>query len=205
MKRKSFSILAATVAVITLTMTALTGKANDAITKLTDIKDISKINATGNVKVYISEGATEGVTVYNEYYSNSALVQEDNGELNITSFDSEQLEIWVQVNKLTRIEAGGNAEIKSLGKFTALELSVELNDSASADLNTQVISFASVVNDSASLKLTGDALDHAVIINGSGKTDVTDFDAISYTLEIQDKGQLRVSRQGKNITIQKPV
>ena len=205
MRTKLTTVLTVIVAVIMLTITTETSIAaeNNQVTKLTEIKNISKVTATGNVEVFLSQGGTEGVTVYNKYYSESALVQLEDGELRITSYGTEKLQVWVQVDQLRGIEANGSAKIQSLNKISALELSVELNDSSSAILNTETISSDAQVNDSSTLNLSGSAEDHSLTISGTGKVDVTDFNSPSSSLNSEGTGKLVISRDGKSIIIQK--
>ncbi|HEY5391886.1 MAG TPA: hypothetical protein VIJ57_07220 [Hanamia sp.] len=68
---------------IAKTTYAATAKKENA-TVLTGVAAISKIEVHGNVEVYISDGATDQVKVYNKYYAESALVQSANGVLRIT-------------------------------------------------------------------------------------------------------------------------
>ena len=177
MRTKFTTVLTGIVAIILLTITTQKSVAAESnqVTRLTEIKNISKVTATGNVEVFLSQGATEGVTVYNKYYSENALVQLEDGELRITSYGTEKLQVWVQVDRLSSIEANGTAKIRSLNKISALDLSVTLNDSSTAVLNTETITSDAQVNGSSSLSLRGSAEDHALTISGTAKVDVTDF------------------------------
>jgi hypothetical protein len=204
MRTKFTTVLTGIVAVIMLITTQTSRAAeNNQVTKLTEIKNISKVTATGNVEVFLSQGATEGVTVYNKYYSENALVQLEDGELRITSYGTEKLQVWVQVDRLSSIEANGTAKIQSLNKITALNLSVKLDDSATAILNTETISSDAQVNGSSSLSLTGSAEDHALTISGTAKVDVSDFHTTSSSLHSAGEGKLVISRNGKSVIIQK--
>jgi len=75
----------------------------DAVTILTGISGINKIEVYGNVKLYVSDGSKDEVKVYNKYYSERALVQSNNGVLRITSYKPEQLVIWVTAADLRHI------------------------------------------------------------------------------------------------------
>ena len=205
MRTKFTTVLTVLVAIIMLAITTQTSIAaeNNQVTKLTEIKNISKVTATGNVEVFLSQGATEGVTVYNKYYSENALVQLEDGELRITSYGTEKLQVWVQVDQLGSIEANGNAEIRSLNRISALNLSVTLNDSSTAILNTATVTSDAQVNDASTLSLTGSAEDHSLTISGTAKVDVTNFDSATSSLNSEGAGKLVVTRNGKNVIIQK--
>ena len=205
MRTKFTTVLTGIVAIILLTITTQKSVAAESnqVTRLTEIKNISKVTATGNVEVFLSQGATEGVTVYNKYYSENALVQLEDGELRITSYGTEKLQVWVQVDRLSSIEANGTAKIRSLNKISALDLSVTLNDSSTAVLNTETITSNAQLNGSSSLSLRGSAEDHALTISRTAKVDVTDFHPTSSSVNTAGEGKLVISRNGKNVIIQK--
>lgn len=205
MRTKFTTVLTAIVAVIVLTFTAQKSSAAEGIqlsTKLTEIKNISKITASGNVEVFLTQGGTEGVTVYDNYYGKYALVQLQDGELRISSYGTKTLQVWVQVDGLKSIEANGTAKIQSLNKISAPDLSIELSDSAVAVLHAETLASKANVNESASLSLTGSSENYSLSISGTGKVDATNFKAGEGSLKVTDNGQLVISRDGKNVLIQ---
>jgi hypothetical protein len=64
---------------------------NKVETTLTHIGNINKIEVRGNVEVYVANGTKDEVTVNNNYYAESALVQDENGVLRISSYKAEKL------------------------------------------------------------------------------------------------------------------
>ncbi len=128
---------------------------SQTVTVLTDISDISKIEVYGNVELYISDGSKDQVKVYNKYYSESALVQSKNGTLRISSYKSEKLVVWVTAADLREISAYDNAEVKSFGSLSKIELEVNLHDSASAKLDLDAFNANVIVNDQAKAELSG--------------------------------------------------
>lgn len=207
MRTKLTSVLTAIVAVVMLTITAQKSIAAEGVqlsTKLTDVKNISKITASGNVEVFLTQAGTEGVTVYDDYYGKYALVQLVDGELRISSYGTKTLQVWVQVDGLKSIEATGTAKIQSLNKISATDLSISLSDSAVAILNTETLVSKASVNEAASLSLTGSSENYSLSISGSGKVDATSFIAVDGSLKVEDDGQLVISRDGKNVLIQSP-
>src|ERR1700709_1713185 len=130
---KTQIITIATVAVLALGFTKLTYAApvnNQAYTVLTDISTINKIEVYGNVELYVSDATTDQVKVYNQYYSESALVQSKNGVLRISSYKNEKLVVWVSAKDLRTISAYDNAEVKSFGSLSKIELNVDLHNNA---------------------------------------------------------------------------
>ena len=119
---------------------AATGNEQQVSTVLTDVTSINKIEVHGNVVLYVSNGNADKVKVYNNYYAESALVQDQNGVLRVTSYSPQKLVVWVTVNQLQSIIAFDNAEVKSFGKLTAIDLNVQLFDNASAKLDMDTYS-----------------------------------------------------------------
>jgi len=163
MKTQIITIFAA------LVLTAGIAKANNAAPVknqtaivLTDISAINKIEVHGNVEVYVSDGATDQVKVYNKYYSESALIQSKNGVLRITSYKAEKLIVWVTANDLREISAYDNAAVNSFGNLSKIELAIDLHNNATANLAIDAFSASLTVNDQAKATLTGNANEYAL-------------------------------------------
>lgn len=124
-------------------------------TMLTGIGNISQIEVHGNVKLYVTTGNTEQVKVYNDYYAEDALVQEQNGVLRIASYNSQKLEVWVTVTDLSKLTAYDNAEIKSFGKFSAIDFTLALYNHASAQMDMEAYAAAISLNDQSAADLSG--------------------------------------------------
>ena len=170
------NLIATTLTLIVLTSTTIAAKADDnAVTILTDVKKVNKINVSGNVSLILVQSANESVKVYNNYYTKNALVQQKDGELRVSSYEKETLIVVVYVSNLSSITASENATIKTHGKFSALNLDVNLTDYAKADLNTNTISLNTSVNGNANLTLTGSTSDYNAVVNRFSKVNMTNF------------------------------
>ncbi|MBS1525899.1 MAG: DUF2807 domain-containing protein [Bacteroidetes bacterium] len=130
-------------------------KNDEVSTVLTDVNRISKIEVHGNVELFVSNDESDQVKVYNRYYSESALVQSRNGVLRISSYAPQKLVVWVKASDLRAITAYDNAEVKSVGKFSQIDLDVTLRDNASANLNLDAFSAKVTVADHAKADLSG--------------------------------------------------
>ncbi|HWZ13906.1 MAG TPA: DUF2807 domain-containing protein [Mucilaginibacter sp.] len=128
---------------------------NETVTVLTDISAINKIEVYGNVELYVSDGSKDQVKVYNKYYSESALVQSKNGVLRISSYKAEKLVVWVTAADLRSIAAYDNAEVRSFGNLSKIELEVSLHNNASVKLNLDAFSASVIVSDQAKADLSG--------------------------------------------------
>ncbi|HEY2580263.1 MAG TPA: DUF2807 domain-containing protein [Mucilaginibacter sp.] len=126
------------------------------VTVLTGISAINKIEVRGNVQLYISDGATDRVKVYNKYYAESALVQSANGVLRISSYKAEKLVVWVTASELSSVSAYDNAEVKSFGDISKIEFNVDLHNNATAKLALEAYTANVTVADQAKACLSGD-------------------------------------------------
>ncbi|MDP9075820.1 MAG: DUF2807 domain-containing protein [Bacteroidota bacterium] len=180
------AILLATVIGINKSAYAGTVKDN-TYTVLTQVSNINKIEVHGNVELYLSDGNSDQVKVYNNYYKESALIQDQNGTLCISSYKNEKLVVWVTVNDLRSLSIYDNAEVKSFGKLSAIELDVKLFNNASAQLNMDAFQAYVTLNDRAKASLAGNINEgtikytHTSVLNTANllsgnviKTDVDD-------------------------------
>jgi len=147
-------ILTATITISSLlgisnTTYAKTLNKDEVTTMLTNTKNFSEIEVHGNVQVYLTSGEENKVKVYDNYYAKDALVQSDNGVLRITSYTAHKLVVWVTINDLSKLSVFDNAEVKSFGKLSAIDINVDLHNQALVQLDMDAYS--------ASFKLTGRA------------------------------------------------
>jgi len=138
---------------------------NENVTVLTGITAINKIEVLGNVILYVSDGVKDEVKVYNKYYSERALVQSSNGVLRITSHKAEKLVVWVTAADLRAISAYDNAEVKSFGNLSKIELDVDLHNNATAKLSIEAFSANVTVADQAKVNMSGTVDEYALKYN----------------------------------------
>ncbi len=179
MKNSIKNLFAATLTLVVLSTSAFaaTDVKDKNVTVLNQVKNINKIVVNGNVEVILVQAPTESVKVYDSYYSKNALVQQQNGELRISSFQKETLTVAVYVRDLSSIEAANNASIKTYGKVNFLSLSVTLKDNATADLNTNTLNLFTEVKDNANLKLSGETADYYAVLGKQAKINMDLFKA----------------------------
>ncbi|WDF54067.1 GIN domain-containing protein [Mucilaginibacter sp. KACC 22063] len=177
MKTTIFTVIALLgLSVVTTKTTQAATVKNDVSTVLTDVKNINKIEVRGNVQLYVSDGAYDNVKVYNNYYSESALVQNQNGVLRISSYTKDKLVVWVTAADLRSIKAYDNAEVKSFGNLSGIDLNVELNNNAMASLNIDAYNANITVNDNAKADLKGNATQCALTYNQSATVNSSKFE-----------------------------
>jgi len=146
---------------------------NENVTVLTGITAINKIEVLGNVILYVSDGVKDQVKVYNKYYSERALVQSSNGVLRITSYKAEKLVVWVTAADLRAISAYDNAEVKSFGNLSKIELDVDLHNNATAKLSIEAFSANVTVADQAKVNMSGTVDEYALKYNRAENVSTT--------------------------------
>lgn len=184
MKTTLFTIAASLVLVAgltTSTLAATTKNTQNVATVLTDVSNINKIEIRGNVELYVSAGTADQVKVYNKYYAEGALVQSSKGVLRIASYTKEKLVVWVTANDLRNISAYDNAEVKSFGNLSAIELEVNLHNNATANLNLDAYQANVNVSDQAKIELAGKAEVYTLVHNTQSSVNNNKFAAASYT------------------------
>jgi hypothetical protein len=159
-----FTVIVTVLGITNSTYAAVDNNNNKGVV-LTDISNINKIEIYGNVQVYVSTGAADQVKVYNQYYAESALVQSQKGVLRILSYKTEKLVVWVTAKQLSAITAYDNAEVKSFGNLSAIELDVKLYNNASADLKLDTYSASVTMNDHAKANLSGNVSEYSQVRN----------------------------------------
>ncbi|HZY35895.1 MAG TPA: DUF2807 domain-containing protein [Mucilaginibacter sp.] len=184
MKKTILTIAIAAITVFGISRSAhaaTTGNGARFSTMLTGISNISEIEVHGNVKLYVTTGDADQVKVYNDYYAEDALVQEQNGVLRITSYETKQLEVWVTVTDLSKLTAYDNAEIKSFGKFSSIDLNLALYNRASAQLDIDAYSATVSLNDRAMADLSGTVTEGDLKYARSAYLNTTNFAAAELT------------------------
>jgi len=151
----TIAIFFATVFGISQSSFAATTNGQQVSTILSGVTSINEIEVHGNVELYVSDGTTDKVKVYNNYYAENALVQNENGVLRITSYNAQKLVVWVTVSELSKISAFDNAQVKSFGKLSSIDLDVKLFDRASAQLDMDSYAASITLNDRTEASLTG--------------------------------------------------
>jgi hypothetical protein len=183
MKTTIFAIATSLVLVAGLSNSTFASTKNTAAvaTVLTDVTNINKIEIRGNVELYVSAGTADQVKVYNKYYASGALVQSSKGVLRIASYTKEKLVVWVTANDLRAISAYDNAEVKSFGNLSAIELDVNLHNNATAKLNLDNYNTTVNVSDNAKIELTGTTEVYNLNHNLQSSVNNNNFVAATYT------------------------
>lgn len=175
MKTK-FLTIAILLSIVTISANnAFAAKKDNVVTVLNEAKNFNKIEVRGNVEVYITSGEENQVKVNANYYGQSALVQNQNGTLRISSYTKEALVVYVTAADLRSLSVYDNAFVKSAKNFSVIELDVNLYNNAKADLNLDAYAANITVNDRAKMDLTGTVAKCDMQVNQTSTVNSTNF------------------------------
>jgi hypothetical protein len=156
MKTYIKSIITLLTIVFVISTSAFAANKKDATaTVVSEAANFNNIEVRGNVEVYLADGEANNVKVYNNYYGESAMVQNQNGTLRIASYTKETLVVYVTVADLRTLSVYDNATVKSDKQLSAISLDINLFNNASAQLNLQAYSANISINDRAKADLSG--------------------------------------------------
>ncbi len=182
MKTRIITLITLVTVLSATTLTYAATKTNDdQITVVATETNINKIEASGNVEVYITNGDKDQVKVYDDYFAQNALVQDKDGVLRISSYAADKLVVLVTVADLRSITATDNASVRSYGIFSAIELDVKLDKNASAQLKLDVFAANVTVTDGAKADLSGSVNDYDLNYSHSAKINSTELVAVNST------------------------
>lgn len=171
----TFVTLLAFATIITVPASAAVKKDQGA-TVINEAANFNSIEVRGNVEVYLINGESNTVTAFNNYYGESALVQNQNGKLRISSFSKEPLVVYVTAADLDNVSVYDNAVVKTGNQaFSSIELQINLFDNASAQLNLEAYDAVINVNDRAKANLAGSVANCDMQINQSSTVNTTAF------------------------------
>jgi hypothetical protein len=185
--------LAAIVLSISVSNAATINSTNNNAPVNVAVNTISKIEASGNVEVYITNGDKDEVKVFDKYYSKNALVQSKDGVLRISSYGRDKLVVLVTVADLRAITAYDNAVVKSNGKLSAIDLNVTLNNNTSAQLDLDAYAANFTVNNRAIVNLSGNVNDYNVSYSQSSTINKTELVAANITEKNTTKEAARLA------------
>ncbi len=97
---------------------------------------IREISASGNVRVYLTIGDDEKISVVGKYDESNSDIQLEDGQLSIASTATEEFTVVVTVRHLDALEADGQAYIQSLNDLEIASENVHVYDDATIQLKT---------------------------------------------------------------------
>ncbi|WP_454801447.1 GIN domain-containing protein [Mucilaginibacter phyllosphaerae] len=140
---------------------------HNKVISLPGVNRINKIEARGKIDLYIMYGDSDKVEVNDCYYQQNALVQVEKGILRITSYNNERIKVWVTVNDLRNLLAYDEVYIRSIGRLSTLDLTIELNDRVYAKLNIDCFTTDISLHGNSKADLEGFATKSNLLVNYS--------------------------------------
>ncbi|WP_231460568.1 MULTISPECIES: GIN domain-containing protein [unclassified Pedobacter] len=190
MKNSIKNLFAAALVMVTLSSATVVANATElksSYTTINQVKNISKISVSGNVKLILVQDSQESIEVFDKYYTSNALVQQQGSELRISSFAKEPLTVIAHVNNIQSIVASNTSSVTTSGKFNLLDLEVILKDKASANINANTVNLFTIANDGTSLNLEGTTEMHTATLGNEAKLKMNEFAAQNTNISIAPK------------------
>jgi hypothetical protein len=154
---------------------AATSEKGQSYTELTWINNFYKIEVHGNVQLHLLSGDKCKVEMNSTYFDHNALVQVENGILRITCYRKERLNVWVTTDDLRALSAYDNTLVQTEGKFSSLELDIELFNKAKAELNLDCLVDNIKLNDRSMADITGTAMESDLTANYAATLNSANF------------------------------
>ncbi len=154
---------------------------------LLEMKNIKRIDVSGNVELILVQGNKESIKVYDEYYPKNALIQQENGVLRISSYDKKVLSVVVTAAQLQEVSASGTASITTFGKINYLSLDINLAGRSTANVTVDVINLGTKITDQAKLVLNGSSQDFYGVMASHASLNLDKFSSKSSRIKADDK------------------
>ena len=182
----TFAALFTVATIIAVPASAATKKDNTG-TVITEAANFNKIEVRGNVEVYLTNGDANSVKALNNYYGESALVQNQNGTLRISSYSKDALVVYVTAADLRSLSLYDNAVVKTDKNFSTVELDVNLFNNATATLDLEAYNANININDRAKANLTGTVANCDMQVNQASTLNSTNFVAEHITKKVNGR------------------
>ncbi|MFD2287153.1 hypothetical protein GJU39_20980 [Pedobacter petrophilus] len=146
-------------------------------TKIAAPKSFNKVIISGNVEVTLIQSGNERIS-YADDNTGNVKVMQYGSELKISSADQGPAKIIVYVKDIYRVQASGDAVVKTEGKLDVKYLQLILKDHAVASINAKTESLYTIIEDHADLKLSGSTNSHSVVMSNTPKLNLDRFAAL---------------------------
>lgn len=143
----------------------------------------NKIVVSGRVTVLISQRPKESVTAEREYDKTKISFKRRGYTLLISSSDPEPITISISVKELQRIDARGNALVRTTGKLDVQHLQIFLKDEARAQVKANTESLYTYITGHADLKVSGSTQQHFITKDNISRLNMEDLTAAKVTTD----------------------
>lgn len=188
MKTSIQTLAKSVVAAIVLSATIFTVSASANETKPVKVsapKNFNKVVVSGNVEVTLIQSGTESIS-YADDNTGKVKVIQDGYDLKITSEDKNPAKVVLYVNNIYRVQASGDAVVKTTDKLNTQYLQVFLKENATAEINSNTESLYTVIEGKADLKLSGATQKHTLVMGKTQKLNLSNFAAAQTEMSNQE-------------------
>ncbi|WP_131537313.1 GIN domain-containing protein [Pedobacter nototheniae] len=180
MKTSFKTLIASSLTAIVLSTALISTNVSAMETKPTKISapaNVKRVYVKGNVEVLLVQRSFAGIS-YADDNTGKAKVMQEGDILRINSEGKGLTKLVVYVDNIYRIEASGNAIVKTDGKLTTQFLQILLSGSAHAEINTSTESLYTVIKDKSDLRLSGSTDSHTLLMDKTPTISMERFAAL---------------------------
>ncbi|MGY0036385.1 GIN domain-containing protein [Pedobacter sp. NJ-S-72] len=198
MKTAIKTLLATALTAIVLTSSAFATYAKDGDKNppvLMNTANFSMIKVEGNVRVYLSQGNKENISIETNQSGEKVSLKRQGQKLLISATGDQMVDVYLTVKNLVRIDASGNAIVKSNGRLELTNLQIFLQNEAKANVEVTARDIYTVIKDESSLKLSGSTALLTSIKDDASKLNTKNFAATASTSSRLVFGKIDLERQ----------
>lgn len=175
-------------AVSSSTVYAATGSTNPIYhsAKAIPVVAIKKLTISGNIEVTISQQPKSKAFYHNEGTAEVIFKKVGNQLIISPKNDNETAKITVFIDDIYRIEASGNAVIRTKEEITLKYLQVFLKDNAYLDLDAKTESLYTVMQNTSTLQLKGATDFHTISMDRLARVTLDRFTAKKTDMSASD-------------------
>jgi hypothetical protein len=171
MKTLAKTLFAVAITAAVLSSTGLTAFASEPVSSTTmnvKLSTVNRIWVSGNVKLVLTQGKTQGVTETENYDATKTSISTNGKTMFINSEETNEVVIKLTLKDLERIEAYGGSVVVTNNNFDVNNLQLFISQGANANIKTTAKSLYMVVKEEAVVKLNGTAV-HSTLIASNMK------------------------------------
>ncbi len=168
-----------------------------------DIRAINGISVPGSARVYLTQGASQSVTVEGQENLIENLSLDVDGDVWKMSnkqpvWQSKPLKIMITMKELTQIRVSGSGDVETTGLFTGDEdLDIKISGSGTARLEIEANDVTADISGSGSIRLSGKADDLDLRVTGSGSIDAFELQSSRADVRVTGSGDIRLAAEEK--------
>lgn len=167
------------------------------ITETRELAEFDSIRFKGNGRVYLSQGATQSVSITaDDNIMDELKTDVRDGVLTISAakwvLDKDSVRYDIVVTDIREISVSGMGELKSKDTILAEELDLRFSGVGDLSISLEADILNTKISGAGDLKLDGKVRHHEIEISGVGELDAYDLITESATLDISGAGDCKI-------------